>query len=404
MRRLEDDASGSSYTGKRQPAPNGVAVGERRDTPERRRLGSAAAGVTRKAHVAAYYNELDPFAAAWLRELIKAGLIADGEVDERSIELVQPGDLRGFVQCHFFAGIGGWSYALRLAGWPDDRPVWTGSCPCQPWSMAGAGQGITDPRHLWPQWFGLISELHPPVIFGEQTSSLDGRYWVDLVYVDLEASGYAIGAADLPAASVGAPHGRHRLFFVADSGGAERWPQSEGRRDVTDRKDARWEEASSRPELDRETSALDDSERQRTERSAGSQGRAKCAPSSSRQNQGRGLLQVVNSSIACELGRANREGLEVGPLPDGRIGVIRIKGPAAGEAGVVSGWWADADLILCRDEREGRPDWKWRAVEPGTFPLAPRVSGDVEQIRGYGNAIVPQVAQAFIEAYLAARA
>jgi DNA (cytosine-5)-methyltransferase 1 len=77
----------------------------------------------------AYYNEIDPFAAAWLRELIKAGLIADGEVDERSIELVRPDDLRGFTQCHFFAGIGGWSYALRLAGWPDDRDVWTGSCP-----------------------------------------------------------------------------------------------------------------------------------------------------------------------------------------------------------------------------------------------------------------------------------
>ena len=33
----------------------------------------------------AYYNEFDPMAAAWLRELIKAGLIPDGEVDERSI-------------------------------------------------------------------------------------------------------------------------------------------------------------------------------------------------------------------------------------------------------------------------------------------------------------------------------
>jgi hypothetical protein len=59
--------------------------------------------------VAAYYNEIDSFAAAWLRELIKAGLIADGEVDERSIADVRPDDLRGFTQCHFFAGIGGWS-------------------------------------------------------------------------------------------------------------------------------------------------------------------------------------------------------------------------------------------------------------------------------------------------------
>lgn len=82
--------------------------------------------------MAAYYNEIDPFAASWLRELIKAGCIAPGEVDERSIADVQPADLAGFTQCHFFAGISGWELALRQAGWPDEKPVWTGSCPCFP--------------------------------------------------------------------------------------------------------------------------------------------------------------------------------------------------------------------------------------------------------------------------------
>lgn len=51
--------------------------------------------------VSAYYNEIDPFAAEWLRELIKAGMIAQGEVDERSIEDVIPADLRGFGRHHF---------------------------------------------------------------------------------------------------------------------------------------------------------------------------------------------------------------------------------------------------------------------------------------------------------------
>lgn len=90
----------------------------------------------------AYYNEIDPFAAQWLRNLIAAGHIADGVVDERSIEDIVPQELEGFTQCHFFAGIGVWSLALRRAGWSDEWPVWTGSCPCQPFSAAGKGGGL----------------------------------------------------------------------------------------------------------------------------------------------------------------------------------------------------------------------------------------------------------------------
>src|SRR5690606_15698918 len=172
------------------------------------------------------YNEFDPFAAAWLRELIKDGHIAPGEVDERDIRDVSPDDLRGFTQCHFFAVIGGWSLALRLAGWPDDRPVWTGSCPCQPFSTAGRGKGAADDRHLWPAFHRLIRECRPPVVFGEQVDAAIRYGWVDLVQADLEMDGYAVGWADLPAACVGAPHRRQRLWFVADADGGT---QSEGR-------------------------------------------------------------------------------------------------------------------------------------------------------------------------------
>ena len=181
--------------------------------------------------MSAYYNENDLPTAAWLRELIKAGLIADGEVDTRSIVDVSAGDVRGFQQCHFFAGIGGWSYALRLAGWPDDRAVWTGSCPCQPWSSAGAGLEADDPRDLWPTWFKLIRQSKPVVVFGEQVAGKAGRAWLDRVYVDLEGSSYAIGAVDLPAASIGAPHGRQRVWFVADADEMRWrwWSQAAGR-------------------------------------------------------------------------------------------------------------------------------------------------------------------------------
>jgi DNA (cytosine-5)-methyltransferase 1 len=165
--------------------------------------------------VAVYYNDNNRFCAAWLRNLIAAGLIADGEVDERSIEDVKPNDLSGYTQCHFFAGIGVWSAALRAEGLPDDKPIWTGSCPCQPFSAAGKGGGFADERHLWPAFHHLIRECRPPIIFGEQVASKDGLRWLDLVHTDMEAEGYALGAADLCAAGAGAAHIRQRLYWVA---------------------------------------------------------------------------------------------------------------------------------------------------------------------------------------------
>jgi len=173
-------------------------------------------GVSGAHNMTAYYNEFDPKAAAMLRQLITDGLIAPGDVDERSIEDVRPDDLKPYTQCHFFAGIGGWSVALRLAMWPDDRPVWTGSCPCQPFSTAGKGKGKADKRHLWPVWFRLIRESRPPVVFGEQVSAAIRHGWWDDVADDLEREGYATRAEIRPACSVGAPHKRDRLWFVAD--------------------------------------------------------------------------------------------------------------------------------------------------------------------------------------------
>ena len=168
-----------------------------------------------------YYNEYDPFAAEWLRGLINYGLIPDGEVDERSITDVEAKDLEGFTQCHFFAGIGGWSRALELAGWGADRAVWTGSPPCQPFSSAGNQKGKDDLRHLWPVFFNLIRECRPPTIFGEQVASAIKFGWLDDLQADLEAEGYAAAAVVLPSGGIGAPHKRERLFFVADSLGQE---------------------------------------------------------------------------------------------------------------------------------------------------------------------------------------
>lgn len=168
----------------------------------------------------AYYNEHDKFAAQWLRNLIAAGAIAGGDVDHRSIDDVSADDLRGYSQCHFFAGAGGWSLALRMAGWPDGKPVWTGSCPCQPWSKTGRRAGAADHRHKWPAWFNLIEQCRPPIIFGEQVAG--AWVWLDGVFADLEAIDYTCGAADLPAACVGAVQDRPRLWFLSHAASRRR--------------------------------------------------------------------------------------------------------------------------------------------------------------------------------------
>jgi DNA (cytosine-5)-methyltransferase 1 len=199
-----------------------------------------------------YYNEFDPNAAAWLRQLIADKQIPDGVVDDRSITEITPHDLKGFIQCHFFAGVGGWPLALRIAGVSEDRPLWTASLPCQPFSTAGKQDGTADDRHLWPVFERLVRECRPPTILGEQVSSKLARDdWFPGVCMDLEALGYAVFGADLcaPCAGeigegrivrgdqdswerivIGAPHIRQRLYWVADSnsGGCGGWaPRSQ---------------------------------------------------------------------------------------------------------------------------------------------------------------------------------
>lgn len=345
----------------------------------------------------AYYNEIDPYAAQWLRNLIAGGHIAPGEVDERSIEDVAPDDLRGFTQCHFFAGIGGWSHALRVAGWPDDKPVWTGSCPCQPFSSAGKGDGFDDERHLWPDFAWLIGERKPVAVFGEQVAAGNANVWFDLVQSDLEGMDYAFGLVPFTSAGIGAPHIRERAYWVAESFSEQRKKLLSGLAQDNGEKGS-WTAAESTGFCC--AGALADAHLQ-CESTAGN------AP---------GLTEYCGRGEAGGLDNANHPRLEGYSGHDCAAGRAGQAGSAA-EAGIhlrpleVNGFWRDADWLFCRDG-------KWRPVEPGTFPLAngfskgmghgkssPRALAGrnrVGRLRGYGNAINVYAAAAFIRAYMEA--
>lgn len=150
------------------------------------------------------------------------GEITFGDVSQESILAIEPWQLVGYDRCHFFAGIGGWDLALQWAGWPADWPVWTGSCPCQPFSVAGERLGFDDERHLWPHFYKLIRELRPPTIFGEQVANKLGIEWIDQVSANMEAIGYAFAAVVIPACVIGAHHQRKRTFWVAHAGRTRR--------------------------------------------------------------------------------------------------------------------------------------------------------------------------------------
>lgn len=297
-----------------------------------------------------YYNEWDKHAAQWLRELIKMKLIPDGYVDERSITDVTASDLEGFTQCHFFAGIGGWSQALKLAGVAPTTRLWTGSPPCQPFSVAGQQQGQLDERHLAPVFLRLVSECRPPVLFGEQVAPAIAKSWMCDLQTHLEREDYAVGFAVLPACSVGAPHKRDRLFF-----GARR--------------------------------LVDTYRNLNRGAECGGNGAAQGAAGGDWTHitvtgqpcgDGSDVRNVANSDDAR---REGREGVQE----------RTYKQPAG--AGSVENFWSDADWLGCTDG-------KFRSVEPGTFPLADGIPARVGRLRGYGNAIVPQIAAEFIQAFM----
>ncbi len=374
----------------------------------RRKTGKSAspAGIQPQLH---YYNENDPKAAEWLRELILHGHIPAGVVDERSITEIKAHELTDYASCHFFAGIGGWPAALRLAGVADNEPRDTGSCPCQPFSDAGKGEGETDARHLWPAWFDIIRERRPATLYGEQVASKAALRWWDGVQADLESEGYAAVAFDLCSASVGAPTIRQRLFWIAystsqrrngsagmqgpsgreivEANGSIGWLAGSDGGDTGAERQQRSGQHGQQPK-DGGTGRMDDSAGPRLDRTIeDSEGNSRDEAWLRLSGKGRGQdlvtprgpgFVVPFERLADALGERGCGG--------------EPRGWDAGDVGQpiqAGGFYSKFDLCLCTDG-------KARRIEPGSFPLVASLPGRVGLLRGYGNAINIEAAAAFI--------
>jgi DNA (cytosine-5)-methyltransferase 1 len=314
-----------------------------------------------------YYNDNDPKVCAWLRKLIAAGELPPGDVDCRSIVEVKAHELERYAQCHFFAGIGGWALALHWAGLEHVAGIWTGSCPCQPLSCAGKRKGHADERHLWPAFHNLIAECRPSTVFGEQFASADGREWFAGVRLDLEELGYACGGADLCAAGVGAPHRRQRLFWVADMLGAG----LEGRAEQPAREELQAVERSG------DAGRVADAGHQHLRGGTG------CEETQGGRSQSEGAGCGATGGVDDTSGHRTQQQGQAEPCSNRQDDRLPWQ----------TGAWSAYDILPCRDG-------KARRVESGTFPLAHGVPGRVGLLRGYGNAIVPQVAEVFVRAWL----
>lgn len=127
--------------------------------------------------------------------------------------------------------------------WRGKIDVLTGGFPCQPFSVAGQRKGQEDDRYLWPEMLRAIREIRPTWVIGENVGGiismvqpgsevtvesqaslfeasdketlLEQEYVVETVCRDLEQEGYSIQPIVIPACAIGAPHRRDRIFFIA---------------------------------------------------------------------------------------------------------------------------------------------------------------------------------------------
>jgi DNA (cytosine-5)-methyltransferase 1 len=103
-----------------------------------------------------------------------------------------------------------------------------GGFPCQPVSNAGRKLAQGDERWLWPEFYRAIRALRPSLVLVENVPGLLDRGMGDVIG-GLASLGYDSEWDCVPAAAVGAPHIRDRLWVVAYPAGSgyegQRWDE-----------------------------------------------------------------------------------------------------------------------------------------------------------------------------------
>lgn len=250
--------------------------------------------------------------------------------------------------------------------------ILTGGFPCQPYSLAGKRKGKDDERHLWPEMLRIVRECAPRYVVGENVRGLvgwNGGMVFEEVCADLEAEGYTVQPFLLPAAGVGAPHRRDRVWFVAHRENNGSPQATDARRKRRKSQPFNWDEV--RPPLNTD-------------------GRGWDAPDSDDKGGTGGLRQVQGThgevsqrdddAKPCNAGAADAANSDgAGERQD-----YRQREPRQFNQESAARDWQDFPTVapICGGD-DGLP----KELDGISFPKWRR-----ESIKAYGNAIVPQVA------------
>lgn len=268
--------------------------------------------------------------------------------------------------------------------WRNRIDILTGGFPCQPYSSAGKRLGKEDDRHLWPEMLRAIREIKPRWVIGENVRGLvnwNGGLVFEEVHSELEAEGYEVQSFLLPACGVGAPHRRDRIWFVAFKNSNENGWGSVERKEES--KERRFGNISAR---DNERIQANNEQTRIITNSDGAIKRDRCRENTQEKRE---VRRDEESDVSGELssdGNASDSDL----LGQERIGIDRVfeqKGKRGkqrlSELGNYQHKWEEfpTQSPICGGD-DGIPS----ELDSITFSKWRR-----ESIKGYGNAIVPQV-------------